>query len=166
MTEIHGKVKTSQSIGGKVSASSAVVGEINKDVKDRLYKDYNLLHNKPLVNGVELKGNKSLEELGIERFLYGTVEYWNAQPRLISQSKTIYVYTDHSQDGEGNDIPGFKLGDGMAYLIDMPFVTQNIEDHIKDTVRHITQDERNIWNDKVRCYISTDNENNLVFTTD
>lgn len=138
--EIHGKVKTSQGIGGGVNTTSAVNGDLDRNVKYRSFSD--------------------------TTFLYGTTKYWNAQPRLISQSKTIYVYTDHDQDGEGNDIPGFKLGDGMAYLIDMPFVTQNMEDHIKDTVRHITQDERNFWNDKVRCYISADNENNLVFTTD
>lgn len=135
--EIHGKVKTSQGIGGGVNTTSAVNGEIDRNVKYRSFGD--------------------------TIFLYGTTKYWNAQPRLISQSKTIYVYTDHSQDGEGNDIPGFKLGDGMAYLIDMPFVTQNMEDHIKNTVRHITQDERNKWNNKVSVRIDTHNLENLVF---
>lgn len=140
MADIYGKVNTSQSIGGKIKAQSAINGGIDSNVNHR--------------------------SVGDTIFLYGTTRYWNAQPRLIAQNKTIYVYTDHDQDGEGNDIPGFKLGDGMAYLIDIPFVTQNMENHIKDVIRHITQDERNFWNDKVRCYISMDNEENLVFTTD
>ena len=135
--EIHGKVKASQGIGGGVNTTSAVNGDLDRNVKYRSFSD--------------------------TTFLYGTTKYWNAQPRLISQSKTIYVYTDHDQDGEGNDIPGFKLGDGMAYLIDMPFVTQNMEDHIKDQIRHITQDERNKWNNKVSVHIDTHNLENLVF---
>lgn len=135
--EIHGKVKASQGIGGGVNMTSAVNGDLDRNAKYRSFSD--------------------------ATFLYGTTRYWNAQPRLISQSKTIYVYTDHDQDGEGNDIPGFKLGDGMAYLIDMPFVTQNMEDHIKDQIRHITQDERNKWNNKVSVRIDTHNSENLVF---
>lgn len=163
MTEIHGKVKTSQSIGGKVSASSAVVGEINKDVKDRLYKDYNLLRNKPLINGVELKDNKSLEELGIERFLYGTVEYWNSYPTLIAEQGTVYVYTDYSEV-EGQLVPNFKIGDGTSYLLDMPFVSANMDEHIQDEIRHITQSEREKWNNKVSVSISALDDENLVFT--
>lgn len=39
-------------------------------------KDYNMLFNKPSINGVELTGNKSLEELGIQPVgNYSTVEY-------------------------------------------------------------------------------------------
>ena len=164
--EIHGKVKTSQGIDGGVNTTSAVNGEIDKSVKNRIYGDYNPLYNKPSIENVTLIGNKTLEDLGITRVLYGTTEYWNLQPRLIAKEKTIYVYIDYSQDDQGNDVPGFKLGDGTSYLIDMPFTNQDMEDHIRDNVRHVTQEEKNLWNSKVRCYISADNENNLVFTTD
>ncbi len=166
MSEIHGKVRTSQAIGGKVKATSAVQGELDKDVKDRLYRDYNLLHNKPSIEGVELKGDKTLEELGIERFLYGTTEYWNSFPTLIGAAKTVYVYTDYEQDDQGNNIPGIKLGDGLGYLIDAPFTTDGMYDHIRNQVRHITAEERQFWNDKVRVYIDAENEERLVFTTD
>ena len=163
MTEIHGKVKTSQSIGGKVSASSAVNGELDKDVKDRLYRDYNLLHNKPMIDGTELKGNKTLEDLGIERFLYGTVAYWDSYPSLIAQQGTVYVYTDYSEV-EGQLVPNFKIGDGTSYLLDMPFVSANMDEHIQDEIRHITQNEREKWNNKVSVSISALDDENLVFT--
>lgn len=163
MTEIHGKVKTSQSIGGKVSASSAVNGELDKDVKDRLYRDYNLLHNKPMIDGIELKGNKTLEDLGIERFLYGTVAYWDSYPSLIAQQGTIYIYTDYSEV-EGQLVPNFKIGDGTSYLLDMPFVSANMDEHIQDEIRHITQSEREKWNNKVSVSISALDDENLIFT--
>lgn len=164
MADIHGKVTTSQSIGGRVSTSSAVNGDIDKDVKDRLYRDYNLLHNKPMINGIELQGDKSLEDLGIERFLYGTVEYWNSYPSLVSSRGTVYVYTDYSEI-EGQLVPNFKIGDGTSYLIDMPFISANMENHIQDQVRHITAEEREKWNNKVSVSISALDEENLVFTT-
>jgi len=168
MADIHGKVTTSQSIGGRVSTSSAVNGDIDKDVKDRLYRDYNLLHNKPSIEGVELKGDKTLEDLGIERFLYGTTEYWNSYPSLIAQLGTIYVYTDHNEL-DGNLVPGFKVGDGTSYLIDMPYTDafwgEEVTEHIEDEVRHITASERTKWNDKVSVSISALDSENLVFTT-
>lgn len=164
MADIHGKVTTSQSIGGRVSTSSAVNGDIDKDVKDRLYRDYNLLHNKPSIDGVELKGDKSLEDLGIERFLYGTVEYWNSYPSLIAQKGTVYVYTD-AMEVDGELVPNFKIGDGTSYLIDAPFVSANVDKHIQDQVRHITENERQKWNNKVSVSISALDSENLVFTT-
>lgn len=168
MADIHGKVTTSQNIGGRVSTSSAVNGDIDKDVKDRLYRDYNLLHNKPSIEGVELKGNKTLEDLGIERFRYGTTEYWNTYPSLISDQGTIYVYVDHHEI-DGEYVPGFKVGDGTSYLIDMPFtdsyMDENLNEHINDEIRHITQEEREKWNNKVSVSISAIDEENLVFTT-
>ena len=97
MTEIHGKVKTGQSINGSVSSTSAVNGGIDKDVKDRLFRDYNLLHNKPFIEGVELIGNKTLPDFGIPYVFYGTREYWDSQPSLISIEKAVYVYWDFEQ---------------------------------------------------------------------
>lgn len=96
---------------------------------------------------------------------YGSTAYWNSYPSLIGEENTIYVYLDHDKDSQNNDIPGFKIGDGLGYLIDAPFVTANIDAHIQDDIRHITTAERIAWNNKVRCYIAADNEENLVFTT-
>ena len=164
MADIHGQVTTNQSIGGKVNVTSAVNGGMDKNVRDRLYRNYNLLYNKPMIDGVELEGDKSLEDLGIERFLYGTVEYWNSYPSLIAQIGSVYVYTD-ALEVDGELIPNFKIGDGTSYLIDMPFVSANVDKHIQDQVRHITAEERAKWNNKVSVSISALDSENLVFTT-
>ena len=65
----------------------------------------------------------------------------------------------------GQNIPGIKVGDGNAYLIDMPFTDCLYKQHIEDTVSHITAAERTAWNNKVRCYMDTLDEERLIFTT-
>lgn len=163
MADIHGRVTTSQGIGGRVSTKSAVNGNIDPDVRDRLYRDYNLLHNKPSIEGVELKGDKTLEDLGIERFLYGTLEYWNSYPDLIAQMGSVYVYTDY-REINGQLIPGFKFGDGTSYLIDIDFIDIEFQNHIDNEIVHITQNERSKWNNKVSVSIDPLDENNLIFS--
>lgn len=99
----------------------------------------------------------------------GTTAEWNAQPSLVGKSGHIYVYTDY-MEVDGVTYPGLKIGDGNAYLIDAPFVDGGVYDllmqHINDTIAHITSEERAAWNNKVRCYISEDNIETIVFTTD
>lgn len=165
MTEIHGKVQTSQKIGGRVKASSAVNGGLDDNVNNRIYGDYNLLRNHPSINGVELIGNKTSEELGITSTYYGTTEYWNSMPSLISIKGGIYVYSDYKQDEQGNNIPGIKIGDGKGYLIDAPFIDGLMYDHIMNMVIHVTQDDKDRWDEKVRCYISPTDSETVVFTT-
>lgn len=104
------------------------------------------------------------------QILSNTTEGWNSQVHLISASRTIYVYTDHLQeeDGEGNTIsvPGLKVGDGKAYLIDLPFTDDPMIKHIADASIHVTQEEKEFWNNKVRVYQSQMDPEKIVFTTD
>ena len=165
MAEIRGKVTTSQGIGGKIKATSAVNGDIDNDVKDRIVKDYNQLRNKPSINGVELVGNKTSEDLDIPYVFANTTEYWNSRPSLVTIKGAIYVYTDYEQDDQGNDVPGLKVGDGMGYLIDAPFTTDPYYNHIRNNFIHITPEEREKWNNKVRCYLDAEDVETLVFTT-
>lgn len=104
---------------------------------------------------------------------YGTTAYWNSQSTLIGENNHIYVYTDYTtitSDGETKNVPNIKIGDGAAYLIDNPFITASIEDliqlHINDDIKHITAEERSVWNDKVRCYLSANDNETVVFTTE
>lgn len=78
----------------------------------------------------------------------------------------IVVYTDYAQEtdpetGETYDIPGIKIGDGNAYLIDKPFVGDDTRDmlveHINNQVIHITAEERQEWNDKLN-YVEPDSD--------
>lgn len=100
------------------------------------------------------------------RVLYATTATWNSQPQLISARGYIYIYADYRQNGQGQNIPAMKVGDGNAYLIDLPFVDSLIYEHIADNIRHISQQEREFWNNKVRCYIDPEVQgDNLIFTT-
>ena len=150
MAEIRGKVTTSQGIGGKIKATSAVNGDIDNEVKDRIIKDYNQLRNKPSIEGVELKGNLLLEAFGITRVLYKTTAEWNAQSSLVGVPHTLYCYTDYDVDSEGNIIAGFKMGDGNSYLLDAPFLDANYYAHIRNDDIHVTAEQKEFWNNRVR----------------
>ena len=102
----------------------------------------------------------------VTKVLYADTATWNSQAQLVSQQGYIYIYSDHQQDSSGNNIPGIKVGDGNAYLIDLPFSTKLIDEHIADAVAHITSAERDFWNNKVTCYIDENNITRLVFSKD
>lgn len=89
---------------------------------------------------------------------------WDKQTTLVSTRGAIYIYTDYYDD-DGTDIPSIKVGDGTSYLIDMPVLGKLYDDHLADTVSHITSAERTAWNDKVRCYLDNADTEKLVFTT-
>lgn len=97
-----------------------------------------------------------------------TTANWNAQRTLIGQEGHIYVYSDHDTV-DGQNIPGIKIGDGVSYLIDNPFVDSNtstVLNHINNSNVHVTSNEKLFWNNKVRCYLDSDNSENVIFTTE
>lgn len=93
-------------------------------------------------------------------FYYATTAEWDAQTTLVSELNGIYVYTDHSVV-DGKYIPGFKLGDGLAYVVDLPFLDAVLTEHIGDTSIHVTADEKTFWNNKNRGFV---NGENLILT--
>lgn len=97
--------------------------------------------------------------------LYNTTATWNSQPQLVSAQGFIYVYTDYKKNDQQQDIAGLKFGDGSAYLIDLPFIDEILYEHLNDNIKHITQQEREFWNNKVRCYADPNNPDKLIFTT-
>lgn len=97
---------------------------------------------------------------------YGTMSEWAGRAGEVSQRGVFYIYTDHSQDEEGNDIPAVKIGDGLAYIGDLPYSKSDFLAHKNNLTIHITQAEREFWNNKVRCYILREDNENLVFTID
>lgn len=94
-----------------------------------------------------------------------TTQHWNSNPGLIGKKDIIYVYSDYQKDSQGNNIPGLKIGDGSAYLIDSPFIDTSMLEHINDKTIHITDEQREFWNNKVRCYCSEIQDQTIVFTT-
>lgn len=98
-----------------------------------------------------------------------TTANWNAKRDYIPNRGDIIVYTDHGQidDGYGNiiDVPGVKIGDGNAYLIDLPFVGADVRyqiltelrAHTGNTLIHVTPEEKEFWNNKLNCTVNGEN---------
>lgn len=133
--------------------------------------DYDMLMNKPSVNGVELSGDKTSQELYLIN--ENTASGWNSIPQYIPKRGEICIYTDYTAttDEQGNAIicPEIKIGDGEAYLIDLPFVgvdqrhmiLQKLNLHEANTAIHVTQTERAFWNNKLNFVMSGEE---LIFT--
>lgn len=85
------------------------------------------------------------------KIFYGTTAYWDAQTSLIGGEGYIYIYSDWCYSPTGQVIAGFKVGDGVTLLHDTIFVDQIMYDHMNNNTIHITQQEREKWNNKVSC---------------
>ncbi len=112
---------------------------------------------------------KAIEEAGFRHIYYDTTANWNAQTTMISEAGAIYIYSDYSEV-DGVKVPGIRIGDGMAYLADLPFASQEtmsiLSRHINDTDIHITARERAFWNNKVTSVLDRLDAENLVLTKD
>lgn len=105
------------------------------------------------------------------KIYYDTTENWNSN-HSISIKQALYVYTDGVAytDNEGNQRyqPKIKVGDGLAYISDLPFLNGSVSDdlyaHIADKIVHITQGERDKWNQKCRVDESDVENGNLILT--
>lgn len=99
------------------------------------------------------------------KVLRGTTAYWNSQASLISEKDVSYIYTDYRVithgDGTTTTYYGLKIGDGRAYLIDIPFIGGGGG----GSDSGITQDDIDNWNNKWSGYINPNNPENLVFYT-
>lgn len=101
-----------------------------------------------------------------------TTENWNAKRTYVPERNDIIIYSDHGtiDDGNGNnvDVPGIKIGDGNAYLIDLPFlgeddknqILQEVRSHTGNSVIHVTSEDKNFWDNKLNCEVV---EGNLIF---
>ena len=137
--------------------------------------DYNTIES-TYVASARLTANDSLQLLDYNGNVLTTVNYpqhvlsnttaaWEAQTTLVSKIGYVYVYTDHQQDEDGNDIPGIKIGDGNAFVVDLPFTDTVYGEHIADTTIHVTSAEKTYWNNKVTCFLDPSDSEKLVFTT-
>ena len=84
-----------------------------------------------------------------------TTDEWNTDRDLIAKKNTIYVYTDYDKDREGKDVPNIKIGDGKAYLIDLPFAYSG----------GVTQEQIEYWNNKISVRLDDEDAENVIFYT-
>ena len=136
--------------------------------------NYNNLINKPQINSVTLEGNVPLEELGLRGIYYDLTYNWNNKRDLIAEKGYVYIYSDHQtiDDAQGRHIPvaGIKIGDGTSYLIDMPFTTDavsaSITSHINNRQVHVSDSDRQFWDNKVSAFMDRLFNENLVLSKD
>lgn len=134
--------------------------------------NYENLINKPQINSITLEGNLDASQLGLGKVYYDTKENWDIQRYLIGERAAIYIYTDYEiiYDEVGNpiNIAGLKIGDGTSYLIDLPFITDKMASillsHIGNSSIHLTEAEKNFWNNKITCYLDRNNLENLILS--
>ena len=82
---------------------------------------------------------------------------WALLPQMMSRKGTIYVYSDYREEtnpetGEITYIPRAKIGDGMTYVVDLPFATMSITD--EDIAR---------WNDHVGVYVDEETHEMIFY---
>lgn len=134
--------------------------------------DHSALYNRDQPNQHPISSITGLQDAinSIPVILCDTTASWNAHIDYIPPKGAIVAYSDYSII-DGVDIPNFKISDGLAYLIDQPFVGDDvreiINEHIRDTTIHITAAEREKWNNKVSCSLIRldENEYMLAFMT-
>lgn len=136
--QIVGTFGNRQELSGSVAPRGQIGGNLDRAATS-YEKDYEKLDNKPQINAVELIGNKSSEDLHI--VACKTSAEWAQLTTLVSMRGEVYVYTDAEQDAQGNPIPKIKIGDGNAYVVDLPFSAA--------TDFRITQADIDNWNNKV-----------------
>lgn len=103
-----------------------------------------------------ISGSVSPGGSGRKEVISNTTEAWNAKPRLKSVKDVIYVYTDYKVV-DGVMVPGMKVGDGMAFVVDLPFVTAGTD---------VTQEQIDFWNDKCSAMIDPEDPEHLILYTD
>lgn len=113
-----------------------------------------------IVNGL----NARIDDAGANKVRVKTTAEWNSQADLVSEQGIVYVYTDYYTNEQDEPIPAFKIGDGLAYLIDLPLNEDINIKHQNNTHVHVTDEERDSWNDKVTVYIAAFDDEELVFS--
>ena len=89
-----------------------------------------------------------------------TTQHWNEALGFIPLEGELIIYNDYKTiekeiDGEVRQvqIPGLKIGDGMAYVQDLPFVNEDLRDkimeHIDNPDIHVSVADRLFWNNKL-----------------
>ena len=89
-----------------------------------------------------------------------TTENWNNAKGFVPLAGELILYTDYSSytkevNGQNKviTIPGIKIGDGSAYVQDLPFVDEELRDilmdHINNMDLHVTLGEKTFWNNKI-----------------
>ncbi len=93
-----------------------------------------------------------------------TTANWNNARGFVPMAGEVIIYDDYQKKtwqveeyGEivtkTENIPGIKIGDGQAYVQDLPFIDKDLREklmnHINNIDIHTTLAEKLFWNNKV-----------------
>lgn len=156
---------------GKRGHCEVQVERTGEDISRLLDKIDSLGPATELIDGLlSAVDKKKLNDLSIR---YNTTYYWNRQVGFIPKAGEVIIYSDYKTaviDGKTVTVPGIKIGSGNGYVQDLAFVTGGGADddlllpHLADTVVHITQAERDYWNNKLNVTDSQEVvEETLIF---
>lgn len=155
---VQGSVRTSQKLRGNVGIGT-------KTIRELAFKPLSEFPEtgSPLTLYIDTTGgNAYYWESGMYRSVSGakiiayTTEEWETIPPMLSKKDTVYIYTDYETRGDVC-IPSMKIGDGKAYIQDLPFI---------DSGNGVTEAERQFWNNKVSADISLIDPETLILHTD
>ncbi len=96
-----------------------------------------------------------------------TTANWNSARGFIPLEGELIVYNDYATirkivNGNEQDVvvPAIKIGDGRAYVQDLPFVNDELRDqilnHINNPEIHVTMAEKLFWNRKLNVNDSSE----------
>lgn len=96
-----------------------------------------------------------------------TTVNWNNARGFIPLEGELIVYNDYATirkvvNGNEQDVvvPAIKIGDGRAYVQDLPFVNDELRDqilnHINNPEIHVTMAEKLFWNNKLNVNDSSE----------
>lgn len=119
-------------------------------------------------NGLLSWSDKQKYDGYANKILSDTNENWNMYPNTVSIKDTIYIYTDYQINSEGKYVPGIKIGDGVTFIVDLPFIHDILNSQITNILANyctVTNEEKKFWNDKMRCYMDDVDKEKLIFTS-
>lgn len=96
-----------------------------------------------------------------------TTANWNNARGFIPLEGELIVYNDYATirkivNGNEQDVvvPAIKIGDGRAYVQDLPFVNDELRNqilnHINNPEIHVTMAEKLFWNNKLNVNDSSE----------
>lgn len=144
---LRGVISSQQnSLKGRLSSGGTLFGSMARGTP----LNYDNLINLPSLNGVTLQGAKVSEDFSLPKVIFNTTENWDADTTTVSEENTLYIYTDYQTTESGN-ILGIKIGDGKAFIVDLPFSDTIMQQHMANTDIHVTPEEKAFWNSKNRA---------------
>lgn len=132
--------------------------------------DYTRLTNLPTINGVTVIGDLTSDDLHLSgMFKYDTRAGWAQKADYVPEAGEIILYSD-KEVIEETTFAGIKVGDGNAYVADLPFVGDDVavkmfllfQGHINNTEVHTSLQEKAFWNNKLNCNLVGET---LIFNT-